>query len=168
MRSRRAVLLLGLAPLLLGSGDAYALEPPSGKVVLTLTGRLERRNAPDGALFDMALLEKLPQHSFWTKTPWFPRPRKFTGVLLRDLLAAVGAAPTRLRASALNDYRVDIPAEDVNGAGVLLAYRLDDQPMSVREKGPLLIVYPFDQRPELRSPVHYGRAIWQLRAIELQ
>ena len=40
--------------------------------------------------------------------------------------------------------------------------------MAVRDKGPLVIVYPFDDRPELRTALYYGRAIWQLRSLELR
>lgn len=153
----------------LSASPAAALDPPSGKVVLTLTGNVAARNAPDGATaFDMSLLERLPRHSFTTKTPWYPKPRKFTGVLLRDLLDAVGSAPARLNATALNDYRVEIPLEDVARGNAMLAYLLDDQPMSVRDKGPLVIIYPFDDQPELRSAVHYSRAIWQLRSLDIQ
>ena len=36
----------------------------------------------------MAMLAGLPQHSFTTHTPWHNGPRKFTGPLLRDVLAA--------------------------------------------------------------------------------
>jgi hypothetical protein len=154
--------------LALGAAPAAALDPPSGKVVLTMTGKLATRNGPDGAVFDMSLLERLPRHTFTTKTPWYSKPRKFTGVLLRDLLDAVGSAPARLNATALNDYRVEIPLEDVARGNAMLAYLLDDEPMSVRQKGPLVIIYPFDDRPELRSAVHYSRAIWQLRAIDVQ
>ncbi|MBC8057753.1 MAG: molybdopterin-dependent oxidoreductase, partial [Rhizobiales bacterium] len=142
---------------------------PTGKVVLTITGSLSNPNDGSAASFDLALLQTLPQQSFSTKTPWYATPRRFTGVPLRDLLAAVGAPPgARLAAMALNDYRVDIPADDVNRHSAMLAYLLDDKPMSVREKGPLVIIYPFDERPELRSAVHYSRAIWQLRSLELK
>ena len=44
---------------------------------------------------------------------------------------------------------------------------LDDKPMAVRDKGPLFIIYPFDQHAELRNPVYYSRCAWQLKAIEL-
>ena len=61
---------------------------------------------------DLAMLEKLPQVSFRTRTPWYPEPRKFTGVRLRDLLAALGAgARASISAEAINDYRATIPAE---------------------------------------------------------
>lgn len=168
VRGWLAAALLGWL-LALGTSPAAALDPPSGKVVLTLTGKVASGNGPDGtAIFDMALLERLPRRSFTTRTPWYAKPRRFTGVLLRDLLGAVGSAPARLNATALNDYRVEIPLEDVARGHAMLAYQLDEQPMSVRDKGPLVIIYPFDDKPELRSAVHYSRAIWQLRALDIQ
>jgi hypothetical protein len=39
--------------------------------------------------------------------------------------------------------------------------------MSVREKGPLFVMYPFDEQPALRTSVYFGRCIWQLKAIEV-
>ena len=153
----------------LAAAPARALDAPEGKVVLTVSGALANANDAGAASFDLALLQKLPQHSFATRTPWYSQPRKFSGVLIADLLAAVGAAPgASIKAVALNDYRVDIPADDLTRQGALLAYLLDDKPMSVREKGPLVIVYPFDDRPELRTALHYSRAIWQLRSLELK
>jgi hypothetical protein len=151
-----------------GAWPALALDAATGKVVLTLTGNLAQVNEGRSAVFDMALLEKLPPHSFTTKTPWYPQPRKFTGVLVSDLLAAVGAQGSVLRAEALNDYRVDIPVEELTRHGAIVAYLLDDKPMPVREKGPLVVIYPFDSRPELRTAVYYSRAIWQLRSLELK
>ena len=151
-----------------GMSRAEGLELPTGPVILSVTGKVSGGNAPDGAHFDLALLEKLPRQTFSTKTPWFAQPRRFTGVLLRDLLAAVGSGPAKLGAVALNDYRVEIPEEDVARGGAMLAYLIDDKPMSVREKGPLVIIYPFDDRPELRSAVHYSRAIWQLRSLDIR
>jgi hypothetical protein len=148
---------------------AQALAPPSGKVMLTLTGALRQRNTATGAAFDMVMLQSLPRHSFSTRTPWYSKqPRTFTGVLLRDLLAAVGGQATRMHATALNDYSADIPASDWTDNDALLAYWLDGKPMSVREKGPLVVIFPFDDHPELRTAVHYGRSIWQLTSIDLR
>ena len=140
----------------------------AAKVVLTLTGNVQKRAGVESLDFDMAMLAKLPQTSFNTKTPWYAQPRRFTGVSLKDLLASVGGTGSTLKAMALNDYRVEIPAEDWLQHGAMLAYLLDDRPMTVREKGPLVIIYPFDDRREVRTAVHYSRAVWQLRSLELR
>jgi hypothetical protein len=150
------------------NAPARALDAPTGAVILSVSGALTRSNDNGAASFDMALLATLPQHSFSTKTPWFPQPRKFTGVLVRDLLDAVGSRAGIARAIALNDYRADLPTDELVRNGAMIAYLLDDQPMPVREKGPLVIIFPFSDRPELRTAVHYSRAVWQLRSLELR
>jgi hypothetical protein len=148
---------------------AQSPDPAPGQVVLTISGRIKPPQGGTQAQFDMAALEKLPQKSFTTLTPWWSQPRKFTGPLLRDVLAAVGVRTGggMLRAVALNDYRVSIPVDDVLRYDVLLARLMDDKPMPVRDKGPLFIIYPFDHLPELRNAVYYSRAAWQLKLLEV-
>jgi hypothetical protein len=164
---RRFVRSFGAA-LCLGWTSTWALERPAGPVVLTISGRVGQPNAGSRAEFDMAMLETLPQHSFVTRTPWYTSPRKFTGPLLRDVLAACGASGSNLRAAALNDYHVDLPFDDAQRHDVLLARLLDDKPMAVRDKGPLFIIYPFDSSAELRNTVYYSRSAWQLKSIDVQ
>ena len=144
------------------------LAAPSGPVVLTVGGALRHANRDGRAAFDMAMLEKLPQVSFSTQTPWYPQARKFTGPLLRDVLAAAGAQGRVIEARALNDYRVTLPAADIERYDVIVARLLDDKPMAVRDKGPLFLIYPFDRAPELRNSVFYGRSAWQLTHLELR
>lgn len=164
--AHRRLMLKTLTLLAAGaSGAARAQGTPQGPVVLTVSGKL---NNPAGdARFDMAMLEALPQHSFTTRTPWYPQARKFTGPLLRAVLSQAGARGEQVRAIALNDYRIDIPMADLLHFDVLLARLLDDQPMAVRDKGPLFIVYPFEERPELRTTVYYSRCAWQLKALQV-
>ena len=161
--------LFGLITLPLAAPlKASALQAPDGPVLLTVSGRVHNPNRGTTAVFDMAMLAQLPQASFSTQTPWYAQARKFTGPLLRDVLAAAGGRGTLLRAMALNDYRVDIPFDDAQRYGLLLARLLDDKPMPVREKGPLFIIYPFDQHAELRNALYFSRCAWQLKAIEVQ
>ena len=48
-------------------------------------------------------------------------------------------------------------------------YRLmDDEPMPIRDKGPLFIVYPFDSQSLLRSERYYSRSAWQLRTLDVK
>jgi hypothetical protein len=119
----------------------------------------------------MAALAALPQHTIVTATPWFQGTSEFSGPLLRDVLRAAGAPPepaaSALRCTALNDYRVEIPLTDPKQWDVIVAHRHNRKPMSVREKGPLFVIYPFDRHPQLRTTAYYSRCIWQLKSIEL-
>ena len=165
---RRGLLQAGVALALAGFGAARALEPPTGDVLLTISGQVRNPNDGGNAQFDMAMLERLPQTTFSTHTPWYSQARRFTGPLLRDVLRAAGAHGSLLRARALNDYRVDIPFDDAQRFDLIVARLLDGAPMPVRDKGPLFVVYPFDAEPELRNAVYYSRSAWQLRSIEVR
>lgn len=37
--------------------------------------------------------------------------------------------------------------------------------MSVRDKGPLFLIYPFDDNPDLFDEVYFGRSVWQIAQI---
>jgi hypothetical protein len=148
--------------------DAGALEAPKGKVVLSLSGKISIFNAGQRADFDMAMIRALPQQSFSTSTPWYSGKHKFTGPLIKDLLAAVGGSGTVLKTLALNDYKVDIPIEDLITYGAILAHAFDDKEMSIRDKGPLFIVFPYDSSPALQAERFFNRSPWQLRRIEVR
>jgi hypothetical protein len=147
---------------------AQSLEAPKGRAILSVSGKIDVKNKGELALLDMAMIEKLPQHSFTTRTPWYDKPVKFTGPLLKDVLALVKASGTTVSAVAINDYSINIPVEDVNKYGILMARLIDDKPIPVRSKGPLFVVYPFDSAPELRTSVYYERSIWQLKALDVK
>lgn len=168
---RRAALGCGLAAalsILASTALADGLPEPKGRAVLTLSGHIGLSNKGKDAVFDMAMLEALPQRSFTTHTPWHDRPVKFTGPLLSDLLAAVKADGKTINASAINDYTIRIPVADAAAHGVIVARLMDDQPMAVRDKGPLFVVYPFDSKAELRTSTYYERSIWQLKRMGIE
>jgi hypothetical protein len=163
---RRALVWIAGAALPL-RGRAQALPAPGGMVVLSIGGRIQRANQGERAALDMAMIEALAQQSFTTKTPWFKQARKFTGPLLRDVLNLVGAQGPTLRITALNDYRIDVPSDDARRFEVVLARMIDDRPITVREKGPLFMIYPFDSDAALRNPLYYSRSVWQLKSIDV-
>jgi hypothetical protein len=169
---RLALATLSVLPALpaLGALSALGAVASAGAAedtVLTVRGRgLPGAGSTD---FDMAALERLPQQRIVTDTPWYAGAREFSGPLLREVLRSAGVPPQaqRARLVALNDYRVDMPLEDARRHDVIVARLLDGKPMSVREKGPLFVMYPFDRNPALRSTPYYSRCVWQLRTIEL-
>lgn len=154
--------LFGLLP------AAWALEKPVDPVVLTLSGQISQMNDGKTAVFSMQMLSKLPQHTVTTKSPWYPAGAQFTGPLLRTVLEAAGAKGNKIIASALNDYKTEIPFDDANAHDVILAYLMNGKPMPIRDKGPLFIVYPFDAKPELKSQVFYNRSAWQLNRLKVE
>ena len=163
-----ARLLTLCATLLAFHLPAFALQPATGKVILTVSGKVADKNTANAAVFDLAMLEKLPQRTFTTMTPWDKQPIKFTGPLLRDVLAAAKTSGTTIKASALNDYQTSIPVDDAQKFDVIVAHRMNDEVIPVKTKGPLFIIYPFDTKAELRSTVYYERSAWQLKTMTIE
>ena len=147
---------------------ASALEPAEGPVVLTVTGAITQTNAEGAAKLDLALLGAMGSVVVETTTIWTDGVQTFEGVELATLLAALGAEGTVLRAIAHNDYAVDIPVSDAVAGGPVVAYLRNGAAMSMRDKGPLWVIYPFDSKPEYQSELIYSRSIWQLDRIEVQ
>jgi hypothetical protein len=164
----RFILSILAAAFLAQAAPAQTLPAPSGEVLLTVTGDIAVTNADGAAVFDRAMLEAMDPVEFSTTTTWTDGPQVFTGVLLLDLLALLGVTEGMLRATAINDYAVDIPVSDAVEGGPIVAYLLNGAPMSVRDKGPLWIVYPYDAKREYRSEVIYSRSIWQLDRVEVR
>jgi hypothetical protein len=149
------------------SAAASELAAPTGEVILTVTGAIGATNADGAARFDMDLLNSLPQHSFTTSTIWTEGTNTYSGVLLKDLLAAVDATGTTVNATALNDYQISFPAAEIRDDAPLVAYLVDGEPMSVRDKGPLWLIFPFDSNADYRTEETYARSIWQMDRISL-
>lgn len=155
-----AALCLMVATHSQAQAPAAAQERP----ILLVSGKIGAGQAS----FDLAALDRLPQHRFTTRTPWDNGPVTFSGPLLRDVLAAVQAQGSELKATALNDYRISIPVSDAQRFDLMLATRIGGVTIPVRTKGPLFIVYPFDTDRQLQSNTYYERSIWQLKSIEVQ
>lgn len=166
--TRLFALTLSFGAALCLAGNARALDAAEGEVLLTVTGAITETNDGEAAAFDLAMLQEFDAVEIETTTIWTEGVQTFVGVELEDLLAVIGAEGQMLRAVALNDYAVDIPVSDAVDGGPIIAYLRNGEAMSLREKGPLWVVYPFDSAPEYQSELIYSRSIWQLSRIEVQ
>jgi hypothetical protein len=141
---------------------------PAGKTLLTITGMIQETNADGRLEFDREMLEQLGITALTTRTPWTEGERAFVGVAFANLLDAIGAIGASARAVAANDYVVDIPLSTLLGADAFLAMSMDGRQLRLRDKGPLWIIFPWSQRPELdRSELH-SYAVWQLQSLHIK
>jgi hypothetical protein len=168
MLYRRAVLGLLAVPILAVVTRAGTLAEPTGKVILSVSGKIAIRNSPAEAQFDLAMLDALPQGRFEGETPWTHGTTVFTGPLGAALLDAVGASGTTMQVNALNDYNADIPVSDFREHAVILATRHDGELMSIRNRGPIWVIYPMDKEPSLRVETTYTRSVWQVKSIDVR
>lgn len=164
-----AVLIAG--GLFLGGSPAHSgngLPQPDGEVILRVLGSIAHPNAGNEAHFDREMIEALPRHTLDTSTSVTEGINLFEGVLMRDLLGAAGAEGEFVTAIALNDYVIDIPMDDFHDYDVLAALTMDGERLLPRDKGPIWIVYPRDDFPELAYIRYDYRWVWQLARLEIR
>ncbi len=138
-----------------------ALPAVAAETVLTVT------HNDQAETFDRAALEALGAQEIKTTTIWTEGVQTFVGVSLHNLAEEVGIDTGTLRATAINDYTVEIPVSDAVENGPIIAMRMNGNDMSVRDKGPLWIIYPYDADEDYQTEVIYSRSIWQLDRIEI-
>ena len=163
LRTFVSIMFVAIGLSTMARADGFA--PPTGDVVLTVSGKIAASNVKGSLELDAAQLAALPQTSFTTTTTWTDGPQVFQGVLLKDLIAAVGATGNTISLGATNDYTITMPMADVRGDGPLLAYLMNGKPMALRDKGPVWMVYPYDSNEKYRTEETYSRSIWQLITI---
>ena len=112
-------------------------------------------------------LDAMEQVEFSTTTIWTEGAAVYSGVPVLHLLKAIGTRGRTLRMSALNDYSVEMPVADLDESAPIIATRVDGETLTVRDKGPFWIIYPFDSDPEYRTEKNYARSVWQLKTITL-
>ena len=146
---------------------AGSLAAPTGHVILEVSGQVASTNEDGRADFDLAMLDVLPQRETVTATPWHEGKHRFSGPTIASILEAAGATGGTLRIAALNDYATEMPIDDARTIPVILATRIDGEEISIRDKGPLFVIYPFDEQPELFNEVYFNRSVWQVKSIEV-
>jgi hypothetical protein len=149
------------------SAFAEPLPVPQDNVILSVTGAIAETTADGVAAFDLGGFESLGTETIKTTTIWTDGVVTFRGVPLNTFLDRLGAKGSILRVWALNDYTVDVPFGDAVDNGPILAIEADGKPLSVRDKGPIWLLYPFDSDAQYQTEVIYARSIWQIERMEV-
>ena len=156
-------ILLLVAPLATRGQTAAPSRPSFSLKVVRPTN-----SGPTTHVYDAASLGALGPTQLTTHVPWDAEPRVWEGVRLKRLLSTHQIAGRPLRVKALNDYVAVIPWADIEQFDPLLAWARDGKPIAVRDKGPLLVIYPFAGHPELKRAEYTDRSVWHVNEIVVE
>jgi hypothetical protein len=123
-------------------------------------------NGDQTVTYTREALLALPQEIVVTSNDYVDDLTTFQGPSLKSVLeaSAIGDDAT-LKMVAINDFASSVPADDAFEYQVILAVLLDGEEMSVRDKGPIWVIYPMTDNPELQDDIYNGRLVWQLKSI---
>ena len=165
----RALLTFCLATLAATApAAAFEMRAPTEEVVLVVSGEIAVTNQGDTAAFDRAMLEELGGDIIVTSTIWTDGVLEFEGVRLSKIAELLGIDSGVFVGFAINDYSVEIPVSDAFDYQPIIAYKRNGQFMSVRDKGPLWIIYPYDLDRKTNTELIYSRSIWQLDRLVVE
>jgi len=135
-------------------------------ILLSIHGNIEgAANKVIG--LNLEKLTSLEATTIVTTAPWTDGPMQYTGVRINKLLESVGAKSSQFEASAANDYRFKLTDIDFEKYPILIAYKKNGELLDIRNLGPLMIVFPFDDFPELLTERNKAASVWQLIKIEI-
>ncbi|MGB0505748.1 MAG: molybdopterin-dependent oxidoreductase [Pikeienuella sp.] len=119
--------------------------------------------------FSRADIKEFDQISYRTATEFTDGTPLFSGPLVRDVLKAIDAPDASVAVmTAANDYAIEIPISDFQDYDVILATSVDGKRLSLRDKGPIWVMYPLDKHTKLQDPLYNSRLIWQIIRIDLK
>jgi hypothetical protein len=120
---------------------------------------------------DLQALDLMPQTTLETQllpSLGLQGHHRWSGVPLSHIAGLLGAGPkAEIQLIALNNYAVSVPMSDLQRYDPVLASRRDGKTLSVRDKGPLMLIYPFDRYPELNAQDYLNRSIWQVHEVRV-
>lgn len=82
------------------------------------------------------------------------------------ILSHFGVQGDMVRVSGVDKYAADLPVDELKRYPVLLAYEINGKRLTLRSKGPVWVVYPFDDHPEIEDQLREARSVWQVGEIE--
>lgn len=133
------------------TGEASKVQQipkPAGKVVLAVKGVASGNSGAHLTKLDLRTIKSLPSVTLRVDEPFVKTKMSFTGVRLSELLAVTGVPRSsgRIYMHALDDYHVTFSRQDLVSSGALLATSADGAAMSLKEGGPIRVVFPGDSR----------------------
>ena len=109
----------------------------------------------------------LPQVTIETSTPWDEEEITFSGPTLKALLTRYNITEGELNLYASNRYQIQVPWDYIEDTTPIIANRMNGNPFSRRQRGPLWLIFPFDSDDRYRSYEVSAMSIWQLISIEI-
>lgn len=113
-------------------------------------------------------LEALDWSTIVTSNEFIDGVSEFRGPPAHAVLSQIGhAGASRVRLTSASDFFVDVDVAELEEFGAILAMERDGEPLSLRDQGPIWLMYPLDDHPELQDSRFNSRLVWHLTRIEL-
>lgn len=146
------------------------LLEPNGDPILSVAGAFERTVDGNEIRLDLETLDRFGVVEYTIFDPWLKTDVTYSGVLMATILDTLEVASTAeiVGLSALDDYRVEIPVDDIREWPILLATRRDGQPLRISDGGPSRVIYPVHAFRDAANAEYRANWIWNVARVEIR
>lgn len=136
---------------------------------MAITGLVKPNTAGGAFSFSEADFLKLRETKLTTATAWTPKS-EFVGPELSTVLAAAGVPSTakEMRFYAIDAYEITIPISDIARYRPVMAHTQNGKRLEIATRGPVFLVYPRDQYPELLAIKGQAQFVWMVCKIDVR
>lgn len=139
------------------------MPAPNGNTIVEITGMGTGSSPID---IGVSQLESLGTVKFSVDDPYELTDVEYEGVLLSTMFEQFGGSESdSVTISAIDDYSQVIPREHTEKWPVLVALKSGGAYVKRDHRGPAMIIYPYDQYPELDSTTYDPFWVWQISHI---
>lgn len=121
---------------------------------------------PKELIFSVKQLQDLPQKTFKTKHTWAASAQEFSGPLIADVLKLVCPNAQDIYLRSFDQYSIMVNFSKIEKYEPILALKIDGQPLTIREKGPLWVMINTDGF-NLPTRSLDSMFVWQLYYIRI-
>ena len=115
---------------------------------------------------DNGLLESVGTIKYTVYDPYENRAVEYEGILLESLFDQFGSTDTTdITVTAMDDYQQVVQRADAEKWLIILALKADGEYAQREHRGPSMIIYPYDDYPELSPSVYDPFWVWQVANI---
>lgn len=144
------------------------LPQPVGEVILEVSGNIKVKNTDESAEFDRDMIAEFKTHEITTTNHIASKPTVYKGFRLTDLIERVKGVGKVVRVYALDDYLAELSYADIKKYKVILATHENGRQLTIEDRGPFFVVFPFSDHPEIQHDSYYNQSVWQIKAVEIE
>lgn len=169
MKRRKGLVLVGIAVVLIVAAlFSGCSSNKKGAAMLTITGNIGEKNAGENYEFTLDDLKANAIKQSVTD-PWVKQKDEYTGIALQKILEITKAeGATTLTLICKDGMKVDVAAKDVKEYPIMLAFEIEGKAIDEKGGGPVKVVYPYDDYPELEQMYSHDQWAWYIEKVEIE
>lgn len=139
----------------------------SGNKKVYLTGKIN--NTTPKYITPKQLDKLFSSLKFNTFNPWEKQKDYYEGIFLNEFIKKYGKKDVKeVKIKALDDYEITFSKELYENERILLSYKVNGKYISIREKGPMRIVFVDYDASKKKYELNLPKWLWMIRSIEFK